>query len=352
MKIKKENEVLLGFNDFWFIIIGVPILGFLIPLIFFNMPLDFHSPILYQKWLESSIYALANWLISRYLILYFRKKLPNEQDTFKRISLVTLAYLLLSNFVGVICINSILQHFVIFNTPNPSFLQGNIATITCYITIASIYESVFFFSKWKHSLIKTEELKKEIMKTHINSLRAQVNPHFLFNSLNALSNLIQENPQTAIQFTEKLSQTYRYILQMSDTELICLEDELQFLEAYKFLNEERFSDSLSININVDAVARKKLITPLTLQILVENAIKHNIVSKSKPLFVEIFVQDNNIIVKNNLQLKTTDIVSTGTGLKNIEKRYSFITTIAIDVIQTNEHFVVVLPLIELSKTTA
>lgn len=347
---KLSNREILGFHDWPLILIGTPILGFLIPIVFFGMPFEPNNLDFYLKWFKSAIYVIANWTLARYLIIFFRKRFPNERQIVKRISWISLLYFISSNLITGVCLTLLLNLIKLGTNASPTLLESNIATITIFITISSIYESIYFFKKWKLSIVQNEALKKEIMQAQINSLRAQVNPHFLFNSLNALTNLIHNDPDTAVKFTEKLSQTYRYILQMNNTELIHLKDELKFLQAYQYLNKVRYGESIHFDISIDEAAKKKLITPLALQMLVENAIKHNIVSKTAPLKIKIYNENGSIIVKNNYQIKKQNIVSTKTGLANIKRRYAFISDKEVDVIQTNDDYIVIVPLIEMNPS--
>ncbi len=177
-----------------------------------------------------------------------------------------------------------------------------------------------------------------------------MSPHFLFNSLNTLTTLIAENQKTAIDFTEKLSEVYRYILQNREKELVSLKDELDFVRSYVFLLQMRYPENLSVDFSIDERHLKQSIPPLTLQILVENAIKHNAISKAHPLKIDIYVDNGkSVVVRNNLQLKKTIEKSTKTGLSNIRKRYQYFGKRNIDIINTATNFLVAAPLLDLSN---
>lgn len=196
-----------------------------------------------------------------------------------------------------------------------------------------------------------EKLKSQQLKSELSVLRNQISPHFLFNSLNTLVTLIHENQDRAAEFTEKLSQVYRYILQYKESEKVELRAELEFTQAYYFLMKMRFEDGLEMKFQIPEHLHEHGIAPLTLQMLVENAIKHNIVSTNKPLIIDIYSEnDSSLIIRNNLQLKRSVQDSTKTGLKNIKKRYSYLVEDkSVDIIETREHFMVALPLLEPSK---
>ena len=189
-------------------------------------------------------------------------------------------------------------------------------------------------------------LQKENLQSQFDVLKQQVNPHFLFNSLNVLTSLIKLEPDLAERFSEQLSKVYRYVLENKDNELVDLNTELNFLDAYIFLLNIRFVDKLRVNITIPEVRRGDQIIPLAMQLLIENAIKHNIMSKSEPLTIEVFIdQDNYLIIKNNLQERPSQLVSTGVGLKNIQNRYLLLNNTEPVFEKTKTHFIAKVPLV-------
>ena len=190
------------------------------------------------------------------------------------------------------------------------------------------------------------ELQKENLQAQFQMLKQQVNPHFLFNSLNVLTSLIKTEPELAEKFTEQLSKVYRYVLENKDKDLISLRTEMDFLKAYIFLLDIRFMGKMKIDIEFDAERDDKLILPLSLQILIENAIKHNTFSRKSPLHVQLFIDDNNYLnVVNNLQSRETHFASTGTGLENITNRYALISDRAPVFTKTDALFIAKIPLL-------
>jgi LytS/YehU family sensor histidine kinase len=173
-----------------------------------------------------------------------------------------------------------------------------------------------------------------------------VNPHFLFNNLNTLSSVIPENPQQAVDFVQQLSKVYRHILEVKDEQSILLKDELDVMKAYAFLLQTRFGDNLDISIDVPEEKLKKRIVPLSLQILMENAIKHNIVSSEKPLKVIVSAVNGRLVVSNNLQKKNQVFESTGIGLDNIRNRCRLLGNGQVEVTENGANFTVSIPLIE------
>ena len=189
------------------------------------------------------------------------------------------------------------------------------------------------------------KLQKENLQSQFEVLRQQVNPHFLFNSLNVLTSLIKLEPDLAEKFTEHLSKVYRYVLENKDNDLVNLYTELDFLDAYIFLLNIRFMDKIEVNVSIPDNKRDLLILPLALQLLIENAIKHNSMSKKNPLKIEILIEENNILnVVNNLQERESHMASTGVGLKNIEHRYYLLEMPAPEFIKTETNFIARIPL--------
>lgn len=220
-----------------------------------------------------------------------------------------------------------------------------IVSIVLTLFINSVFVSIAFFRFWKDSIKEKEELKRESLSAEYEALKSQINPHFLFNSLNTLSSLIDENPKTANDFVQKLSSVYRYLLTQRDKEKVQIKEELAFVDAYVYLNQIRFGTSLKVSVDIPKELADKKIVTLALQILIENAIKHNIISASKPLYIYMGVFNEKFIVKNNLQRKQVMNESNGIGLNNIVHRYSFLTESEVEITETNDEFTVALPLL-------
>jgi len=187
--------------------------------------------------------------------------------------------------------------------------------------------------------------QKESLQSQFDLLKQQINPHFLFNSLNVLTSLIKLDPDLAEKFSENLSIVYRYVLENKDNELVNLKTELQFLNAYILLLNIRFVDKLNVNINIPENRLNDLIIPLAMQLLIENAIKHNAMSKSDPLTIDIYIDNNFLNIVNNLNERPSHIVSTGIGLKNIENRYLLLNNTKPIFEKTATNFIARIPLI-------
>ena len=205
---------------------------------------------------------------------------------------------------------------------------------------------MYFIVKYQKAALETEQLKKENLQSQLETLKNQVNPHFLFNSLNTLSALIHDNPDVAVAFVQKLSKVYRYILEIRDNQTVTLQDELKALHAYIFLLKTRFGNNLHIEVIIPQHLHLHRIVPLSLQILLENAVKHNILSAQKPLYIDIFTEtDRHIVVKNNLQRKNQTMPGTQLGLQNISNRYRLLAGKDPEVLITEQSFTVILPLL-------
>lgn len=194
--------------------------------------------------------------------------------------------------------------------------------------------------------IQLIRVQKENLQSQFDVLKQQVNPHFLFNSLNVLTALIKLDPNLAVNFSGNLSKVYRYVLENKDNELVELRTELQFLDAYIMLLNIRFIGKLKVNINIPESRLNNLIIPLAMQLLIENAIKHNVMSKSVPLAIDIFIdQDNFMNIVNNLNERPSQLVSTGIGLKNIENRYLLLNNTKPVFEKNATHFIARVPLV-------
>lgn len=194
------------------------------------------------------------------------------------------------------------------------------------------------------------KLQKENLQSQFEVLKQQVNPHFLFNSLNVLTSLIKVDPDLAELFTERLSKVYRYVLENKEKELVSLSTELEFLNAYQFLLEIRFMEKLFFDIKIDKSFSDYQILPIAIQLLIENAIKHNTFSKAQPLKIEIFVDElQQLNIVNNLNIRETKLVSTGVGLENINRRYALVCDQKPEFIKTSDYFIAKLPLLKVEK---
>ncbi len=212
--------------------------------------------------------------------------------------------------------------------------------------ISMFLHSQSFLKEWRNSASEAERLRNENLSARYETLKNQVNPHFLFNSFNVLSSLVYKDQDMAAKFIKKMSNLYRYVLETKDKETVSLQEEVGALQSYSFLSNMRFGDNIEISIDLDEVLDYQ-VAPMTLQMLVENSIKHNIVSKAKPLKVEVFHEKGEIIVRNNLQRKSQVSGSAGIGLPNIQARYEYLSDNRVSILENNDYFTVKIPLLKL-----
>jgi two-component system LytT family sensor kinase len=208
----------------------------------------------------------------------------------------------------------------------------------------SIGAVIFIVIQWQDALKREQKLREENLVFQNETLRNQVNPHFLFNSLNTLSALISTNPEAADRFVNKLSSIYRYILENSQKYKVSLKSELDYITDYLELHKIRGEEKISLSIKAPDPDKYEIL-PVSIQILIENAIKHNKATRENPLAIEIFIEDSNIVVRNNLQKMATKLGSTGIGLKNLAERIKLVTGKSLEVEETDDSFIVKVPLL-------
>jgi len=303
--------------------------------------------------LYSFTIAVGNGLINDYL----NKKYSWVENTRKRTILGIIGTLLV-NVVLVFFCNYL--NFIIFQHRNSAYFfsgamgTSNWLTINVALLISAILHAKGFVEAWKSST-KQEVVQQKLIAKSANaqfeSLKNQLDPHFLFNSLNVLSSLIDENPGQAQRFTASMSKIYRYVLEQKDKELVTVEEEINFAKTYCDLLKTRFEDSVSFDFNVNEKDLKSYVVPLSLQLLLENCIKHNFATSSKPLHIKIYSENGNLFIENNLQQREQVKESAGIGLANIVQRYSLLTKQNVFIEKSATFFRVKIPILT-QKTTA
>lgn len=217
--------------------------------------------------------------------------------------------------------------------------------VSNYVILLITYN---YHQSLSYFLLENEQLKQEKLKMDYMALQDQINPHFLFNNLSTLIAIIRSDPQEAIRYAENFSDVYRYVLQSKDNVSLKLEDELLFIKAYLALHQERLGGGLQVEMNIDEKLLNYHLPPLSLQFVVENAVKHNIATLQTPLSLHIYTRDERIVVTNSLNHKRSTY-STHTGISNLQKRYGFLTTEELVIEKTDQLFTVELPLINLEN---
>jgi two-component system, LytTR family, sensor kinase len=343
----------IGFDDRLVTAIMIPIASFFIPVIFFGMSFNKAPYYTWEVYSHTLFITTLLWLGNRLIMIKSRSRYPHFADTQKRLlvqSAIMIIYtVIVDNLLGYLLDVCGIRHFhanMSHYSIGDVLIMSNAAALFCLLTVVAIYEGIYFKNELQKSIEEKEMFKRESLHAQLNALKAQVNPHFLFNNLNTLVSIIPEDSKRAVDFVQQLARVYRHILEVRDEKSIPLKEELDVLKAYSFLLKTRFGDNLSITMNVPEDKINKNIIPLSLQILLENAIKHNIVSSEKPLKVDVFAENGKLVVTNNLQKKNQLYESTGIGLENLRNRYRLISDRLVEVNESNSNFTVSIPLIE------
>lgn len=241
-----------------------------------------------------------------------------------------------------------IQNIIETNAIRPLFEDVVIITTTLSVTVlmVAIDLVIFFLKRWRNSLSEVERFKKESLEFRHEMLKTQVNPHFLFNSLNTLSSLVYEDQDAAYNFIRKLSGVYRNVLEHRNKGLVTVKEELVAIDSYVELMRLRFGDKIKLNISLPEAIESYQVPPLILQLLIENAIKHNVVSTKYPLRIDVTNKGNRIVIQNTLRLKTSKGYSSKIGLDNIISHYDIVTDEKVIIKQTDEFFTVTIPLLD------
>lgn len=289
-----------------------------------------------------SLCWIVMWLGNSFLGHYLDKKLPWTESPVKRLLVGMITSTLYPALVIILLMESF-QYFLHFDI-GEGYNYSIYLAIGLTILISLFLHGRGFLMSWKDAANHAERLEKESAVAKYESLKNQVNPHFLFNSLNALTNLVYEDQDKAVKFIKQLSEVYRYVLDTRDQEVVSLQEELEFLKSYLFLQSIRFGNNLKTIIDISS---KGKIAPLALQMLIENAIKHNIVSSEDPLSITVSEEGDFLVVENNLQKKKNVLAepSSGIGLVNICKRYEFLSDKKVEILKSDNTFKVKLPII-------
>jgi LytS/YehU family sensor histidine kinase len=274
-------------------------------------------------------------------------KFPDFKQTLLRLSILTITHLTLITASMVFFFYGFDRiHFLGYHLNTHNFRMSVALGISITLVATSIWEGEYIFIKWRESLAEKELLQQLTLQNEFESLKSQVNPHFLFNCFNTLSSLISEDPGQAVKFLDELSKVYRYLLRSNEEGLTTLKSELQFIRSYFQLLKSRYGNAVEMDIEVDRKYENYLLPSLSLQLLVENAVKHNIVSRQLPLVIDIFTTPGNkLIVNNNIQLKVIKAPSNKVGLVNIRTKYELLEHPGFQVMEDDKNFTVVLPLL-------
>lgn len=294
------------------------------------------------------LYGLTLYFANAYLFIYLDGIFEAERFSKKRISLGFLGSFVIS--VGTIFLLRIVEDVFIEGSSFEEFYQNETMAnyvvtiiITFFVTLA--FHAFYFYKAYQENKVNQQKIIAGTASAQFESLKNQIDPHFLFNSLNVLSSLIEEHPENAQKFTTSLSKVYRYVLEQKDKELVSVAEEIAFAQTYMNLLKMRFENSITFEIPERFDNEEAKVVPLSLQLLLENCVKHNVVSESKPLHIKISIEKGQLIVTNNLQKKGVLSDRKGVGLENIVSRYGILTHRKVIVEENENEFRISIPIL-------
>lgn len=326
------------------VILGLAIVGAIMRLAFFPERFTFHQHL--HIFFFNILAVGFQWMVLEKIHHFLNRKMPFSEGVVPRVIVqLVLAQIFLYAvvftmifYVAPLVITIVITKEIIVSAI-VVFMLVNIAANGAII-------GHHFFLEWRKSLVRQTMLEKEKSQAHFENLKNQLNPHFLFNSLSSLNSLIFENPDLASKFLKQLSRVYRYLLENNENEAVPLETEISFVQNYISLLQTRFGKGLEVNIKYSENFSELKIIPVTLQILIENAIKHNITYEDTPLVIDIFVEDSCLTVRNNHQPKTRVEGSNKKGLENLNDLYFYTTGKEMLTESSPQYFTVKVPLIK------
>ena len=336
MKLKSEAKIA------WAVVVAIYVLFTIVRIAMFpEQSLVWH--------VELSIFGLVSILFFGFTVRatdeFLDKKYPFERNIYTRIFLqfmITFVVITTFRWFASLWLKNIMPFKVAKEIWYISFAVNLFMVLSVILFIFGYH----FFRRWNEQKLLAAELEKEKALVQYDNLKNQLNPHFLFNTLSSLNSLIFENPQLASEFLQQLSKVYRYVLENKEKNLVPLETEIKFVKHYIQLLKARFEEGMDVNFDIPEVELSKGIAPVTLQILIENAMKHNATQKSTPLVIHISCSDNLLRVQNNVQKKPVIEGSNGQGLENLKNLYRYLSDKPVTVEEKENMFIVTIPMLE------
>jgi two-component system, LytTR family, sensor kinase len=324
-------------------LIGIPVVGFLLTFVFKEENFEYFTSAHLVYSLISTLVTAVNWIVCRYIVIKLWNKYPWHLKPQKHI-LVEVPLLVLFT-IFMMALNALFFELCnIEGVTLDQFFRNTTVILILVFGLVTYHEALFFYYQWKENFNKSMLLEKSNLQAEFDLLKSQVNPHFLFNSLNTLITYVDEN-QDAVQYIQRLSEFLRYSLEEKNHGFKTLKEEIEITEKYIQLQKYRFEDDLKYSIKIDQKFHSSKLPSLSIQSLVENAIKHNIISKSKALSIDIFTEnDEYLIVENNFQPRE-NTESTKQGLYNLTQRLSYLTEKKLITSIENGKYMVKLPLV-------
>jgi len=336
-------------NDIGFRLILIPVFGIAIPLVtgMINGKNFSHWEVK-MSFLYTIAIAFIVWQGNRYLFFTLRAYFDWFNKPLKKIITLLLAITFYTVPISGVLLVGWYQIFAKGNIEWNVVVTSTLIIMICVIFITHVYETVFLVKDTESEMLKSEQLERARVEAELEALKNQIDPHFIFNSLNTLSYLIEERPAKAKKFNDNLAEVYRYILQNKARELVLLRDEMEFLKSYFLLLKIRFEKAVQLEVNIPEQSLDQfLIPPISLQILAENAIKHNEFSDNQPLLIKIEQKDDHLQITNSIKKKTLRKPSSKIGLQNLAERYKLTTGKDIEIKQEENEFIVKLPVLKI-----
>ena len=336
-------------NDKWVRILGVPLVAVLMQFVYDGAAAFDHGPAVLPHLGVALVITITLWEGTRGLLVLMRRLLPRYDQTARRLLLQTMASLVFTFAATVFLRWAFHAAFGIVLCSKDQIWHSVLLNLVPTLFVTSLYESAYFFGEWKKNIQRAEALARAGIQGELAALKSQLDPHFLFNSLNTLAALIDHTNAEAQEFVEQLADVYRYVLLSRDKTTVSLAEELAFVEAYVALNKTRFRNDLLVESHIGAGASQGGVAPLSVQMLVENALKHNRISPESPLRLVLRAEGGAagfVSVANNVQPKNSLEKSTKVGLRNIIDRYRLLTEKPVEVLSNAEFFTVRLPLLQ------
>ncbi len=302
----------------------------------------------------NQLYAVVLYMVNAYFFFFLLKRYKGKIYQFKPLVIALLGATNLT-LVSIFFINLLIETG--FQDRSISEYIGSISTEDYYLStlialvVTAIFYGVHYYRGKQERRVKEQKIIAKTASAQFDALKNQLDPHFLFNSLNVLTSLIEENPAAATKFTTSLSKVYRYVLEQKNKELVTIEEELKFAELYMSLIKMRFEDSIVFSIPDRIRNPEAKVVPLSLQLLLENAVKHNQVTPNRKLHISISEENGNLVVRNNVQPKKVVKESSGVGLQNIRQRYFLLTNRPVEIKEQNNEFSVAIPLLTQKNVT-
>ena len=296
----------------------------------------------------NQVYAVVFYMANFFFFRYMLRRFKESFFTIKNLARVIFGVIGVTLFCIIIL--RFVQEIYIEGENLKEFISGEKAeyyyiVLIISVLVSSVFLIIFYYRFTQEKKVKEQKIIAGTASAKFDALKNQLDPHFLFNSLNVLTSLIEENPEAATKFTTALSKVYRYVLEQKNKDLVSVEEELKFATLYMSLIKMRFEDSIVFTLPEKLSNPEAKVVPLSLQLVLENAVKHNIVTPAKKLHISIQEEDGNLIVKNNSQPKQVIKASTGVGLKNIKQRYYLLTDRPVLINKTDKEFCISIPIL-------